>query len=120
MKTQDLKGIDLNWFVAKALGLRVGFVGERPCHWRVTYDGDDDFSIPNYEGDLKIGGEVMEKFRIEVYDRNRTHWGANIAGVDKAYYGDTFLQAAMRSFVAFHYGNEVSDDSYFIKDAVNV
>lgn len=100
MKTNELTGALLNYWVAKAEGI--------PEHgWQ-----------PPYSDDWAYGGPIIERKRISVenFDGSRKpgrEWSAYITSPpltsSEEICGPTPLIAAMRSYVASVYGADVSD-----------
>lgn len=54
-----------------------------------------------------IGGPIIERQRISVVDRG-DHWFADIRGASAV--GGSYLEAAMRAYVASKFGDEVPGD----------
>lgn len=97
MKTEIASGIVLDWFVAECLGLDVGFVSGRPCHWKDTYVGMDDFMIPKYSSDWSVGGPLVAQFIGE---------GMDIVRVDPAYVTLPKYRATMDKWHHTNYNND--------------
>lgn len=119
MKTSELTGAQLDYWVAKALGLKpelfgspvkdmVGIVGGVPPEFEL--DG------PNYDCFMPSrmwaqGGPIIERERIMlVWDTGS--WAAEIAAGPvqgrRIAFGGTALEAAMRAFVTSKYGDEAT------------
>ena len=115
MKTETLTGSALDWAVAKAEGLKVGFVNTRngpmPCIWEPSYEGDVDLPVPKYSTDWAQGGPIIERERISLrFWTNVTMVHAytpNPREDDWASDPKSMLIAAMRAHVANKLGDEV-------------
>ena len=121
MKTAELKGVELDLWVAKAEGLRSeidDYLGHQMIH---VFNGPDAKRSAPYSpsGWWNYGGPIIERERIAVQpvilvnsEMRSTDWNAWIndhseaEGID----GPTPLIAAMRAYVASKFGEEVSDE----------
>lgn len=114
MKVSELEGAELDYWVAKAMGLLLLGRGKR------TLMGNDKF---NPSESWEYGGPIIERENITIYspkigtDSFAPDWSANILGdlTNKGIvrqgegYGPTPLIAAMRAYVASKFGDEVGD-----------
>lgn len=121
MKTAELTGAQLDYWVAKALGWkpdltvyrgeRVTIVGGVPAPFELDGPSYDCFAPSTEWGQ---GGPLIELKRISLQpiDFFSLKWSALVEGGEpyEAQRGTTALQAAMRAFVASKYGDEVPDD----------
>lgn len=118
MKTSELSGGLLNYWVAKALGKwSAGY------EFRISLDGQQVLICPAISKDDNSeefepstlwaqGGPIIERERIETgASTSNSDWWARPKGFERThvYYGETLLIAAMRAFVAGKYGDEVPD-----------
>lgn len=55
------------------------------------------------------GGPILEREKITVHDDDVLPWRADHIDNNRWYFGDTYLIAAMRAFVASKFGDEVPD-----------
>jgi len=104
MNTKDLKGVALDWAVAKCLGydqcfnhgtsIRIPF-----SKWPYTVGFSPTL-------DWGLSGKIIEEERIEL-EHDGFEWWARIKSDDE-YSGPTLLIAAMRCFVGSKLGDEVS------------
>jgi hypothetical protein len=101
MKTAELTGALLDYWVAKAEGLV-----------------PDDFSLQVMDGmfskcssEWEDGGPIIDRERIQFDDLDSIAYRATISREDAMYWADgqTHLIAAMRCYVASKYGDEVPD-----------
>lgn len=126
MKTNILCGKILDWFVAKCEGLDVGFVSGRPCYWRNTYDGMDDFLIPEYASEWKAGGPVFEKLmamgmqivRVDPSYNMTSKYRASMDKWETTIYAIELLECAMLCYVAHELGHEVDVPEEFVIGAL--
>lgn len=116
MKTAELEGAQLDYWVAKAEGHRVRLVGEIV----VFYEGGDDSGLKERRGpqfspsaDWSDGGPIIEREKIELSYIDIDCWYARVNpyaaepyGIPP-YEGATPLIAAMRAYVASKFGDEV-------------
>ncbi len=121
MKTADLEGQALDYWVARAEG-----VFGKSVQWRqlvkppelVLWDDTDDNPWPIYRpsSSWAQGGPIIERERMALYcGKQWIKWRASITHApqnvpsDNWHEGPTPLIAAMRCFVASKFGAEVSD-----------
>lgn len=121
MKTSELSGAELALWVAKAEGHIIS--GNCSSRWVNDQHGNllgylgSDYVPPLFapHKDWSQGGPLIEKHKISIVPASSLRycgqWEASIR-VDSsdAVYAPTPLIAAMRSLVAFFYGNEVPDE----------
>lgn len=104
MKTSELTGVMLDYWVARAEGLECG-VGpasnapDKVCGVKLSTGWFFPWSPST---DWAIGGPIIERERIGLEDEG-LHWSA---GVESAL---TPLIAAMRAYVGSKFGDEVPD-----------
>ena len=98
MKTSELTGTDLDWAVAK-------------CE-NVVYHGP---AWTKFSVDWAQGGPIIEQHEIELVRITSTLWEARISGAWQEE-GPSPLVAAMRCYVGFKMGNEVSVPGERAKD----
>lgn len=120
MKVSELIGVELDYWVARAQGLRAEIVDGRAIAERVRIgflDGSGPYRsiCGSYQPSTRwdVGGELIERERITVTPVYRGDgWGAYIRNCcyesdDPDQIGPTPLVAAMRAFVARKFGDEV-------------
>ena len=108
MKTSDLTGAQLDYWVAMA----EGFMRPR-IEWGVCMVDQPDSRPMNPSTDWAHGGPIIERKKIMI-SWNVDHWisGANDAFDNpnsRIWSGRTALIAAMRAHVASRFGDEVPD-----------
>lgn len=108
MKVSELQGAMLDYWVAKAEGLQDARISGEVC--RHTVIGTSILYSPST--DWSQGGPIIERNRIDFMTNNE---GALLAAAfsktdNKPMFGETYLIAAMRCYVASEYGDEVSDE----------
>lgn len=121
MKVAELKGAELDYWVAKAEGRKplIQWAGKsyEMCQ---LLDGQGDRDGPEVfkSSDWKIGGPIIERENIAI-EKHRDGWVAlhndifeDAGGLPSSphCYGETPLIAAMRSFVTSKYGEEVTEE----------
>ncbi|PLC06392.1 hypothetical protein CY658_04985 [Variovorax sp. RO1] len=125
MKTSELTGAQLDYWVAKAEGHRVRLVGELV----VFYEGGDDSGLKERRGpefspstDWSDGGPIIERERIGVWSGVDPYSGKSAdalwfsegsgtsSGRAKAT-GPSSLVAAMRAYVASKFGEDFPGDA---------
>jgi hypothetical protein len=118
MKTAELEGKILDYYVALAVG------HTWRCKWMLEEKGYNAWQsyeegwgnpTPPYSSDWAAGGPIIERANIGInlYDRGKC-WGAWFGGscyesCDPDAEGPTPLIAAMRAYVALHFGPDVPD-----------
>ena len=119
MKTSDLTGLLLDYWVAKSLGWETGRLGTQsktdPVDrgWYGDGTGDYGISIDQFKPSQRwqTCGPLIEKYRIAIgCSGNDDHWTAYIPRKEKyvlARKGETPLIAVCRCIVASQYGDEV-------------
>jgi hypothetical protein len=90
MKTSELTGAALDWAVAKC-----------EKNWAFEPDGCDSYST-----DWALGGPIIERQRLCVYDYGGDQWGCD-DNLSPRSIGPTPLIAAMRCYVASKLGDEI-------------
>ncbi len=125
MKTAELEGKILDYYVALAVG------HTWRCKWMLEKDGYNAWQsyengwgnpTPPYSSDWAVGGPVIESAHIDVslcWDygfSNKPWYEAMISSHDwpdgksqDQWDGPTMLVAAMRALVALHFGQDVPD-----------
>jgi len=93
MKTSELTGAALDWAVAQ-------------CEYFPVRYGFDD-NCPEYSTNWAQGGPIIERENIEVFRRDEKWFAYSSLSKPQDFYGRTPLEAAMRCFVAGHFGDEV-------------
>ena len=93
MKTNELSGAALDWAVAKC-EVGADFIGEID---------DPHF----YSTDWALGGEIIEREKIDVWTHAGKAWAASTDKGRTEYRGTTPLIAAMRCYVASKLGDNV-------------
>ena len=104
MKTSELSGAALDWAVAKCEGVSdAGFLQ--------FYEGDEEDHEPpeyNYTTDWALGGTIIEREGIAVWQFDDVTWRAIARyAVPDPIEGATPLVAAMRCYVASKLGDDV-------------
>jgi hypothetical protein len=106
MKTTALIGAHLNRWVAKAIGCQesgAGFILAKPVFGQREYARHDWRPSELWS----LGGPIIEEEGIALfYDGNGWHAESDAGTYD----GETALVAAMRSYVANEFGEDVEDD----------
>ena len=95
MKTNELTGAALDWAVAKCEGLH-----REDTVWEIWA------STHQYSTDWALGGPIIERERLSVYDLGGDEWGADDNLTPRST-GQTPLIAAMRCYVASKLGDTV-------------
>lgn len=126
MKTAELTGAHLDYWVAKAEGFQVLSTKPGGRSGLLVWDGGALLSVANEAGyrpstDWAQGGPIIERESISVGKRvdmpaGPRQWDAFIDSTfspqgrsPHAWWGSTPLIAAMRAYVASKFGDEVSD-----------
>ena len=103
IKTSNLTGKALDWYVAKCEGVHESaFV--------LHYDhGLDKRGFPefHYSTVWHYAGKIIDRERIELNGAGKLGWSANGAVFGEFQYGETALIAAMRCYVASKLGDTV-------------
>lgn len=113
IKVSEATDIQLDWLVAKALGLNVYIPAYADSPWLMARSGTFDYRCPDFSTDWSDGGPVMEQERLApepLLDSNCVliKWRCrNWKGDGSDFYGPTPLIAAMRCYVASKFGEEV-------------
>lgn len=122
MKTSDLTGAQLDYWVAKAEGRNVEIIdqGENPVSPRFYASLKPTGAVWWPSSKWAQGGPIIEREEIVMfYEDSYSLWNAGFnLDVNEGYslsmqnwqVGPTALIAAMRAYVAFKFGDEVSDD----------
>ncbi len=104
MKTAELEGAALDYYVAKAEGLDIEavrngsvIIGRTPNRYAYS---------PSSKWDS--AGPIIERERIEL-EPTVFDWSARVDGITGWWFAKTPLIAAMRAFVASKFGDEVED-----------
>lgn len=98
MKVNQLEGAALDWAVAKCIHL---------------INGDDlDIGFINEYGytpstDWAQGGPIIQEEMIEIFRRDEKWFAYSVNSKPEDFYGPTPLIAAMRCYVASHFGDEI-------------
>ena len=111
MKTAELKGVALDWAVAKCEG--------KSCNTPYDYD----YNFADYSTNWALAGLIIEHEGIELWCSllgqpnhvepmwQKSHWRAKYfnkgVGDNVVFDGTTPLEAAMRCYVASKLGNEI-------------
>ena len=122
MKTSELKGIALDWAVAKAGGSEICYFLDDPFGndpW-LTKDGLPDQPLHSYTPSLNWvqGGLIIEREKLGVWFSENSvdeegnllgvaEWYAEDKGGDHVRTGATPLIAAMRCYVASKLGDDI-------------
>ena len=121
MKTNELKGTLLDYWVAKAEGLGPEVEWLMPTwnfSWRaVTERGIFTSSGTRFCSDWSIGGPIIERESITLTP-SPTGWTAMWPERRNEAEGPTPLVAAMRAFVMSKFGDEVSDETTPLIDEI--
>ena len=88
MKTAELKGVALDWAVAKCEGVE-GY----------------DFNFADYSTNWALAGLIIEREEISIRNLGTNNWRAWVGVNEKD--GATPLEAAMRCYVASKLGNKI-------------
>jgi len=109
IQVKDATPTQLNWLAAEAKGLRVDMLRNgKPIHWVSTWDGDDDFSIPNFCFDSTLALSLVREHRIGVSPQSH-QWTALRVGPKALITSstDSILEiAVVRCFVLSELGEE--------------
>jgi len=92
MKVNQLEGAALDWAVTKAEGFDAEVTGPEWGLW-------------HWATDWGQGGSIIEREGIALYLYGNSEWNAHIGGKESV--GPTPLIAAMRCYVASHFGDEI-------------
>jgi hypothetical protein len=106
MKTADLQGAALDYYVAKAEGVKWAAIHERAGRPNWCALGGDPRRVYAPSTDWLIGGPLIEKYRFAVTPGGYWRVGhfASLGGE-----GDTPLQAICRAVVRAAFGDEVEE-----------
>lgn len=120
MKVTDLKGAQLDYWVAKAEGLALS-VDWNQGDYILVGAGSGDLQRFSPSTDWSAGGPIIDRERITVIAWKRDQWGAFVgdqhpyldvkADWDEDATGPTPLVAAMRAYVKSKFGEEVPDSA---------
>lgn len=114
MKTAELKGALLDYWVAKAEGMDPQVEWLMPTWnftWRATTPrGTFTSSGTRFSSDWAVGGPIIERESISIAPSS-TGWSALWPERRNEAEGPTPLIAAMRAFVASKFGEDVMDAS---------
>jgi len=102
MKTSELKGIALDWAVAKCEGF-----GDSPRSMEIFMYQQSRGMGYCYSTDWSRGGPIIEREMIELVPQTPNLWDAMYMGQHIPYEGSTPLIAAMRCFVASRMGDDI-------------
>lgn len=118
MKVSELEGAALNYWVAKAEGEDVQYLGGKmplavsptksPSNSNQWNSGPYIFA---YCTDWAQGGPIIEREKIETEYR-MGNWGAETIGLDAVARHGSLLVAAMRAHVENKFGNEVPEERW--------
>ncbi|RYF76653.1 MAG: DUF2591 domain-containing protein [Comamonadaceae bacterium] len=116
MKTAELQGSQLDFWVAKAEGLEPAQGRDFPSGdftWQPTVGTARMAKDLRFSSDWSIGGLIVERARLNVTaSGGPTRWVAWAGqGIATTYPGETALVAAMRAYVGRKFGDEVADFS---------
>ncbi|MDE4918569.1 uncharacterized protein DUF2591 [Cupriavidus metallidurans] len=121
MKVSELEGYLLNYWVARADGLRCEICKRQPCETMHAYIFIDTavhtgypriYSASTYWNE---GGEIIERERIGLMpavEGGVAFWIAAHPDYSDPVRGSTALIAAMRAYVASKFGNEVTEAAH--------
>lgn len=124
IKTSEATPIQLNWLVAKAMGLLAAgrvvvdfeyMSGESPVRWEPklsTYYS----SAYSPSTDWAHGGPIIEREMIELVPQSDSLWDAMYRDQHIPNDGPTPLIAAMRCYVAFELGDECDIPDELMKE----
>lgn len=108
IKTSDLSGIALDWAVAKCEG--ISFEVILYCGSNTVWSGEGTTYSPKRHyrpsSDWSQGGPIIERQGIWLGVHSNDECGAWYP-MHQTYYGTTYLEAAMRCYVASKLGEEV-------------
>ena len=93
MKVNQLEGAALDWAVAQ-------------CEYVDVRYGFDD-NCPEYSTDWAQGGPIIQEEMIEIFRRDEKWFAYSVNSKPEDFYGPTPLIAAMRCYVASHFGEEI-------------
>ena len=117
MKTSELTGAQLDYWVAKAECL----LGPTQRHFFKTYAihegacrAHSDASAWRPSADWAVGGPIIDRERIQIRPVLRLEghpdgWRAQIGPRAFDFFGSAALVAAMRAYVASKFGDDVAD-----------
>lgn len=114
MKTAELMGTQLDYWVAKAEGLEPAVGRDFPSGdftWQPTVGTGLLAKDLRFSSDWAIGGLIVERARINLtVSAGPSRWTAWAGkGIATIYPGDTALVAAMRAYVGKKFGEDVAD-----------
>ena len=125
IKSSELKGLALNWAVAKCHGKGIEF--DDPHDPWLTVNGISDQPLHSYTPsiDWAQGGPIIEReeINLEIHEggHTRASWyrmRSNFDGKAKSYghaFGETPLIAAMRCYVEWKLGSEIEVPDELVK-----
>jgi hypothetical protein len=103
MKTAELKGVALDWAVAKCEGKScIRAIQEDGDAWFSSYDYNFGFA---YTKNWALSGLIIEREEISIRNLGTNNWRAWVGVNEKD--GTTPLEAAMRCYVASKLGDEI-------------
>lgn len=112
METSELSGAELDYWVAKAEGLKPTIFkyednGRAHCAVPEPYDFDTTYKSYSPSTDWSIAGKIIERERISITER-LDHWAAD-AWRCEIELGSTALEAAMRAYVKKAFRSQVAE-----------
>ena len=118
MKTAELEGAALDYWVAKTEGRCLHEQTRTKCgNWGTDFiciacgkDAYNEITTRDWKPstDWAQGGPIIERERIEL-EPTVFDWSARVDGITGWWFAKTPLIAAMRAFVASKFGDEVED-----------
>jgi hypothetical protein len=114
MKTDELTDVQLDYWVAKALGKKYVSIGLAGVCWAGANHQDQDGGFFAPSTSWSDGGPILERKRISLvtvtvnWGSAPPVWRANVLGKPAPYaFGRTMLEAGMRALVKSEFGDEV-------------
>lgn len=131
VKTNELSGIALDWAVAKCEGVKTEVINPHAidrmflgCYDNTDFAGNYDLIVYNPSTDWAQGGAIIDKYSIEVVRGldaylafANTYWYPNGTEHRNMFssIGASYLEAAMRCYVASKLGEEVDIPEELLK-----
>lgn len=111
MKTNELQGALLDYWVAKAEGEIVEIIHGHCVRPVSRYHDEIQYEMYNPSFDWARGGPLIEKYRMDLAKIVHSWWAIAVTdGRAHDTRGDTPLQAVCRAVVRAAFGDEVPDE----------
>lgn len=114
MNVSELKGVQLDLWVARAEGLSVTYKPGASTIWLEERSSDDIYWQPSV--DWSQGGPLIDKYRLAVspfYYKHNNGWAVADADDSILSEGSTPLEAVCREVVRAKFGDDVPDNELF-------